>query len=367
MIKRLFYLNGIAILAVVLNHAAGFGQMAMFLWPHRYLEVTSPNWDQLGSLTYYFLLIIRQLCVFSVPAFLFISGFFISYAARGNQNTLTRKVIFTKILYLLIPYAIWSLIVFLMDYFFGETYTPIEYLRRLLTGGALGLYFFIPVLCWLYLLSPLIVNAVKANWKLTLIVSFLIQLITVSFRYFSLYKIEFPGLDFLLGVTPFWSPFIFNFFFVLGVIIGLRLSEFRDWVTRSMGLILTLLPITAILNIIEADYLLQSTQEHWGAYQESITFHLYGISAILVFLGLAKLPYIKKITVLSNKTYGIYLSHMIIMTVLAKFIYHYAPQILSYQLIFMLVLFTSGLGIPLLSMKLLEKTPARKYYRYIFG
>ena len=47
--RKLFLLNGLAIQAVVANHASGWGITAMFWWAHRYLPVESPNFDQLGS------------------------------------------------------------------------------------------------------------------------------------------------------------------------------------------------------------------------------------------------------------------------------------------------------------------------------
>ena len=76
--RQIPILRGLAILAVVYNHATGWGYTAMFWWADRYRQVGSlPNYDQMGSLPYYVLAVIQQLAQFSVPAFLFISGFFI--------------------------------------------------------------------------------------------------------------------------------------------------------------------------------------------------------------------------------------------------------------------------------------------------
>ena len=67
MARRILLLSGLAILAVVLNHAGGFGQIAMFLWADRYRPVSVPNWDQLGTPVHYALLTIRSVGVFAVP------------------------------------------------------------------------------------------------------------------------------------------------------------------------------------------------------------------------------------------------------------------------------------------------------------
>ena len=68
MYRRVFLLMGLAIVAVVCNHAAGWGYTAMFWWTDRYRPVTVPNFDQTGTLPYYGLLLLKQLTLFSVPA-----------------------------------------------------------------------------------------------------------------------------------------------------------------------------------------------------------------------------------------------------------------------------------------------------------
>ena len=67
MTKRLLTLSGLAILIVVLNHAAGYGQIALFLWADRYLPVSVPNWGALGSFLHYVLIAVRSLGSFAVP------------------------------------------------------------------------------------------------------------------------------------------------------------------------------------------------------------------------------------------------------------------------------------------------------------
>jgi peptidoglycan/LPS O-acetylase OafA/YrhL len=43
--------------------------------------------------------------------------------------------------------------------------------RRYLTGGASGSYYYIPMLVQMYLLSPLLVPLAKKHWRLTLLVT----------------------------------------------------------------------------------------------------------------------------------------------------------------------------------------------------
>ena len=72
------------------------------------------------------------------------------------------KGVLARLKVLLIPYLIWSTVIFIGDALQGDIYRPAEYLWRLLTVGAVGPYFYIPLLCYCTLLAPLIVPAVKA-------------------------------------------------------------------------------------------------------------------------------------------------------------------------------------------------------------
>ena len=64
---------------IPIHHATAYGLQAMFMWTDRYRDVAVPNYDMLGSLSFYVTIIVRQLDVYSVPAFLFISGYFIAF------------------------------------------------------------------------------------------------------------------------------------------------------------------------------------------------------------------------------------------------------------------------------------------------
>jgi hypothetical protein len=95
MIRRLLYLNGLAILAVILFHTSGMGFIAMFAWTHRYLPVTVPNYDLFGSSAYYGLRVVEGIVVFSIPAFLFISGFFIAFATGRTKSKVSWEFVST--------------------------------------------------------------------------------------------------------------------------------------------------------------------------------------------------------------------------------------------------------------------------------
>ena len=142
-------LNGLAILAVVSNHAAHTGPLTMFWWTFRYIPGSVvPNYDQFGSVTYYALIAVIKLSSFAVPAFLFVSGYFVSVVSRGHQATVSWKWVRAAILHLLVPYLIWSLATFFINWFQScldecVVYSLDQYIKALLTGGAQNAYWYV--------------------------------------------------------------------------------------------------------------------------------------------------------------------------------------------------------------------------------
>ena len=129
MVRRLLLLNGLAVVGAVLNHTTGWGFTAMFWWVHRYLPVEPPNFDQMGSAGYYLLLGLQQAIMFAVPAFLFVSGYFIAFATGRQDLKGSWRLIRSRIIYLLVPYLVWSLLVFAADFVEGKRQTVAGYAR----------------------------------------------------------------------------------------------------------------------------------------------------------------------------------------------------------------------------------------------
>ena len=132
MTKRLLLLNGLAIMAVVCNHASHWGFISLS-WCLGQTVAAGDN-TQIGALTYYGLVAIGKLAVFSVPAFLVVSGFFVAYAARGSQSALGWKMVTTRVTSLAVHYIIWSVVIFVTDAFQGIRLPPDKYLLRLAYG-----------------------------------------------------------------------------------------------------------------------------------------------------------------------------------------------------------------------------------------
>jgi len=369
MYKRLLALNGLAIIAVVINHSTGWGEVAMFWWTHRYRPVAVPNFDALGTPAYYVTILLQLLTTFAVPAFLFVSGFFAAYAAGAGPQGLSWKAVRVRIVGLLIPYGIWTLVVFLGDFLQGKVYTAGEYVARFLIFGANGGYYFVPVLCMFYAISPVLVPWARTRWKELLAVSALVQLVPMSFRYFRLFGLPIPRLDQLIEWTPDQLIIRWAFFFPLGLVCGVHIERLGRWMQSHRRWLFLALGAAAILYLAESEFVYQWTPDHWRQGASGLTFSIYAVAAVMAFMGSGErgLRAGRWLSQLGARSYGIYLLHASIMELGARVLYHVAPWVLGVQALFQPVLFILGLGVPLALMIAISRSRLRWSYRFLFG
>ncbi len=361
MIKRLYTLSGLAIVAVVINHVCGWGFTAMFWWAFRYRAATVPDFGQLGSPTYYLLVAGKQLTIFSVPTFLFVSGFFVAYAARDSRAGFSWKWTRTRVFQLLLPYLVWTFAIFASNALQGTRFPPVEYVRRILEGGASEGYYYIVVICQLYLFAPVLVPLAKAHPRQLLAVAGAVQLIVLTLNYLS-----------LLGITsavPDWlfAPWIM--FFTLGLVGGFHLERLK----RLLGqfrrhLLIILIPLGA-LAIVEPELVFRLTGRDWRGGINTLFALLYAGIALLCLLAIEdlKLPGTRALQQLSSRTMGIYLISPLVLEYTSKLLYHAAPWLLAQEILLLPLLFGAGVGLPLLLMNGFAHSPARRYYGCLFG
>jgi peptidoglycan/LPS O-acetylase OafA/YrhL len=371
--RQIPLLRGLSILAVVCNHAAGWGFIAMFWWTNLYRQVdTVPNYDQLGSLPYYGLVAVQQLALFSVPAFLFISGFFIAYAARGNaatsgsSSTLSWKFVRTQIARLLWPYVVWSLVIFITDALQGTWYSPLEYVRRLVVGEATDAYFFVPLLCQFYLLSPLIARWGKRIGGWLIAIAVVIQLVVTGLLYLPFLGVSLPDWVHSRGELFVWHAI----YFPLGTVCGFHYSRLKPWLARAKCGLLVATVVLGVLSILESEALYRETLNYgWARGGFKFSTILYAIAFILFLLTLSKpaIPFKQAINQIGTKSYGVYLLHPKVLELVARVIYHVAPWMLAHQILYQPVLVATGAGIPLLFMNWMMKSRAKKFSHYLFG
>ncbi|MDY7076762.1 MAG: acyltransferase [Chloroflexota bacterium] len=366
--RRLPILRGVAILAVVCHHAAGWGFTAL-IWAG-WNQGSNPAYsDLIGTPAYYALVVIQQLALFSVPAFLFIAGFFIAYAARGNPPSLGWKVVRARITNLLWPYIVWSVVIYASYLLQGADYSLLEFLQRLITGNVIGAYFFVPLLCQFYLLSPLIVRLAKHRGSLLLITSALIQLTMIGLWYLHLFGVPLPEPLQAISRAGTWFSGWWAFYFPFGIVCGFHIRRFQMGVARFKRVLLIGVVLLGVLSILEFETLYRFSQSEWLRSPMKFSTWLYAAAFILFFIALDRrsIPFIRTFNQIGTRSYGIYLLHPKAMELLAKTMYHVTPWFLPHQILFQPVLVGLSLGLPLLLMAVVAKSPAKRYYSYLFG
>lgn len=360
MIKRLLWLNGLAVLGVAFHHASGYGFRAMFLWTDRYLPVSVPNYDLAGSLPFYLNVLIQQLDAFALPAFMFVSGVFVAFASGSAEQTIDWNVVGSRIKVLLIPFAVWTAIFFLL-------------LRRQPPSTfdeVVSRYYYIVLLVQFYAVSPLLVLMISKSWKLVLGVLGTIELFISSLLYFQVLDVPIPRLETMIQITPKWLIPNLLFWFALGIVVGNHRETLPELLKRHRKrlalLFFALIPLMMVEYVVVQEYV----AEPWlGPYFGGILRNLYAALFIFLFLAINQesIPFTKGLNVLGSRSLGVYLSHGPVMYVGAVIMYRLTPWILGHQLFYQGTLIFLGLGVPLVLMLLMRQSPARRYYRYVFG
>jgi membrane-bound acyltransferase YfiQ involved in biofilm formation len=357
--RRLILLNGLAALMVPLHHAAAYGLQAMFLWTDRYRAVAVPNYDQLGTLPYYAIMVSRELHSFAVPAFLFVSGFFLAIMSKGSASRVNRNIVSQRIMALLPPFLLWTLFRFVL---IGQIPSSI--------GDVLNPYWFIVLLIQYYLLSPWLVPWAKNHWQSLLVVAAVLQLFAQGLRYPYFLGIDLPGLELMLTLAPRWLFPTQLFNFALGVVVCLHLDSVQKWLPRVRWLLLLAVAASAVLMVVEYQLADRYVGEAWiGPSFTGLADNLYATSVCLCFLAFShvRLPFAKSLTEIGSKSMGIYLANIPAIYVVAVAMYHLTPWALGNQIIYQAVLIAAGLGGPLLLMQIARRSRARPLYRYVFG
>jgi peptidoglycan/LPS O-acetylase OafA/YrhL len=385
--KRLLILNGLAILAVILYHASiwGFtsisqaaqnlyGGMQTFRGVDSFMSVsrTAQNFDQIGALTYYSLRAVEQAIIYAIPVFLFISGYFIAFAIGRIEANKQRRVIYSRIKNLVIPFLIWSVLILVLDILLGNTYSVKDFLLTIVTGKARIPYYYVPLLVQYLILSPLLVILARERYKLLLIVTAIIQLITVSTRYITLLELNIPALQPILFLNrqTFFPARIF--FFTFGIVYGLhysQLKQFRQKLFQFRWGLLVSLVVFFILGIVEWEILQRFSGEISIGQTETIIDGFYALAFILCFLAFEEFipPFSEQLAFLGVASYGIYLTHWSVQEYISKVITHFLPGIAGFQILIQPLLIVCGAGLPIILMTLVKRSPIRQYYRYLFG
>ena len=358
MFKRILILNGIAVIFLGIDHAASWGFSAMFQWTDRYIAVSVPNYDQLGSLAYYFTLMLRQFTSADVPIFLFVSGFFIAFASGGSQKKLKWKIVLNRLKALIWPFIIWTIVRFII---LLQVPTSL--------GEILKPFYYIVLLAQLYLLAPFLVPIARTRWKSLLTTTAILHIGIQGLRSLRVLGIGLNIVEPLVNLTP------GNFFptaliwFTLGMVTGFHRDALRFHRQRWFLVGLTL--IFGCFTLVEYEGLAYLAGREWlgPAYYPAVTHFAYVFAFLLTYLAFDgfKPPFAKQVSNLGSKSLGVYFGNQNANYLTALFMYKVTPWILGKQWLYQPILVIAGIGFPILLIYLIRISPIRKYNHYLFG
>lgn len=335
-------LSGVAIILIVLNHTITAGDTFAPVegWVRQVLTV------------------LQALGAFAVPTFLFISGAFVAYAARG-KSVLSLKFIWASVKHILWPYLIWTVIFYVVLFFTRDRQHSVgEYLHFFLTGEP---YHFVPLLLFFYIISPLLVIVgQRFGWLLLLLIG-LYQLFLIFALHPQVFGVTPPGWTWWL--TP---PVLRNtmadwaIYFPMGLIFSMHNTAVKPRLQRLKWISLTAVLLLFAVGILNAFGMLSAP---WARFFAPVPLML-----LLPIISRNTIPQVGRFEQVGRRSYGIYLTHFIVLELVLFTLRQLTPGLAGWPLLVFPLLFVAALFVPLWVMEWAAKRPStRRVYRYVFG
>ncbi len=293
--KHIQVLRGIAIVAVVFIHNTPIGLPQVF---------------------------IRPFLNFCVGMFLFLSGFLSS-----NKSWKPKK----RILKVLVPYAIWTFIYVCASNLSSLSEIPFDYLKSFLLGDSAAIMYYIFIYCQFTLLIPIIEKLANSKYKyLGFIISPIEIILMRSLPLILGYEINIY-LEKIIGLSCLgWFTY-----FYLGYLIGNK----KIIVNYRKNVLISLLIITILAQFLEGYYYYSLGEVNCGSQLKISTLFSGAIFALLGYnyINSEKLRNYKSLHVLGDYSFGIYFSHLAVMSVFSFVPYYSKYVIYPFNAIFTII------------------------------
>ncbi len=278
--QKIQILRAIAIIAVVMIHTCPSGELQVY---------------------------IRPFINFAVALFLFLSGYLTSIDT-SDWKTFYKK----RIIRVLIPYIIWTFL-YTTAHFIGNGIDFKKYIINLLSTRADATLYYIFVYIQFVILTPLLVKLAKSKYKY---IGFIIAPISVIIKYYWL----FSGVEPNKYLSAIWSVCCLGWFtyYYLGLLLGNKIIK-KEFNIKHL-IILYLLSI--IIQILEGYAWFKLGETNCGTQIKYSSFLTSSIFILIAYwyLNNKQLTQTNKMLVkIGDFSFGIYISHIMIMILLGKF------------------------------------------------
>ena len=296
-----------------------------------------------------------QLFNFGVPAFLFISGYWISKKPIKSLEDYKTFLIkrFSRIL---VPYLFWSLV--LIGYEVIKTHDVDVYgiIFKLILGRASFHYFFIIMIAQLYIITPLLQYINRKPYGLMLVL--ILNIMTLLLRYLS--RLHFN----------FWFPSISVFYsWVIFYEIGLLLGSGNRKIFVPENIRSFILPaILASLLISELEWIILLLKYDNLGFTTKYSSLLYSASIIFGFIFLRERfrHWPKFLVSIGNYSFGIYLIHVFIIGMVAN-IFQKINIIYSFQPLYQFIVASITISICFVLISITRKLLPKSFCRKVLG
>ena len=149
-------------------------------------------------------------------------------------------------------------------------------------------------------------------------------------------------------------------FFPMGLIFSMNNSEIKPKLQKVKWIVAFVTVALFVLGILSA---FGQISAPWARYVAPVVFML-----LLPVIDRKSIPQVRRFEQVGKRSYGVYLSHFIVMDLTALLIRTIWPGLFNYPVLIYPLFFVLALGVPLLLMDAMSKRPStRKVYRYVFG
>ncbi len=311
--KVFLELRGVAILAVVINHAAFFG-ITQYRFAHGTIQSVKAPFGYPWEMVMPFWIIIQEITRFAVPLFIVFAGHYLACFTNSWKGTLRQ---FKKFI---LPFAFWSFIGLLYIYYFFNTSLNFrQFFLITLMGGAQPGYSFIVLILQYYVLGRLLSKLVKCRPLISVIIAAISTLLYVGTNYFVwMSRVGVFNVGIELRTLPESIFPRFLFFFVLGLWIGHYPEKFKTLIHKNACLIYFLAGISAVMLICEHGIIFYAIRqvspemEFWKLMKAlepwKITTNIWSFLSILVLIRLGQFQllscsYLKKLGKIAYQLY----------------------------------------------------------------